>query len=104
MMMEMNSNSDVPDEVTIKRTQEPVACGVWFTSSGKMMPLSLKFKDSEGNMLIINNIRVIKKEKKRFCGIPTMEFWCSTLMHGREYQFRLYHYPEDGCWKIAWNC
>ena len=44
-----------------------------------------------------------KQEEKFYCGIPTQEFRCSTVMKDQECPFRLYFYPELHLWKISWG-
>ena len=45
MSMGIGINSEQPDAGELKGRQEPVACGVWFTSEGVAMPKMLKFRD-----------------------------------------------------------
>ncbi len=98
------TNTQEPDEVAMRRAQEAIACGVWFTSSGNTLPQMFKFRDENGALHTVSDIRVHAKEKKRFCGVSLIEYRCSTLQDGYEYIFRLYYYLEDCCWKIVWNC
>lgn len=104
MGMGIGTNTQKADEGELKRTQEEIACGVWFTSTGNTMPRIIKFQDGEGMIRTITNIRILIQEKKQYCGIPVWEYRCSTLSNEREYLFRLYYYPEECKWKISWNC
>lgn len=104
MSMGIGTNTQKPDEGELKRTQEEIACGVWFTSKGNTMPRLIKFQDEEGMIRTITNIRILIQEKKQYCGISVWEYRCSTFSNGQEYLFRLYYYPEECKWKISWNC
>lgn len=103
MSMGIGINTQKPDEGKLKGELEAVACGVWFTSKGRILPKLVKYQDKEGCLHTISQIRVITTEKKYYCGIPLQEYRCSTILNGREYYFRLYYYPEENCWKICWK-
>ena len=103
MAMGIGTNAQKPDEGELRRTQEEIACGVWFTSSGVALPKLMKYKDSEGIIQTIHQVRVLQQEKKYYCGIPALEYRCSTVFGNREYLFRLYYYIEDNCWKLSWG-
>lgn len=103
MSMGIGINTQKPDEGEQKRKQEKIACGVWFTSSGNIMPKMIKYQDREGMIYSISRILVLTREKKYYCGIPVQEYRCRTILENREYLFWLYYYPETGCWKISWE-
>lgn len=103
MGMGIGTNTQKPDEGEIKGIQEEIACGIWFTSTGRTIPKMIKFMDHEGVLQVIDNIRILKMEKKYYCGIPLMEYNCSTLVGNQEYLFKLYYYLEDCIWKIEWK-
>lgn len=103
MNMGIGINARRLDEGELNRPQEEVACGVWFTSTGDIMPKKLKYRDSEGGIHSIDQIRVLWKESRRYCGIPVWEYCCRTVYENREYLFRLYYYTETGCWKLSWG-
>lgn len=91
------------DEGNFRRKQEEVACSVWFTSTGKMMPQYLKYRTEEGILETISGIRILSCEKKHYCGITAAEYRCSALFRGEQRLFRLYYYPEQGKWKLSWE-
>lgn len=103
MTMGIGTNARHCDEGENRRLQEAVACGVWFTSRGTACPKLIKFQDVEGCIRTIAGIHVLMQEKKYYCGIPAVEYRCSTVKDGKEYLFRLYYYIETGCWKISWG-
>lgn len=103
MSMGIGINAQRPDEGTLKRKLEEIACGVWFTSRGEVMPKLIKYQDEEGMIRKITKIRVMRQEEKYYCGIPIQEYRCSTPLEDREYFFRLYYYPETNHWKISWE-
>lgn len=101
--MGIGTNAQNPDEGKMKRDLEEIACGVWFTSHGAAIPKLVKYQDKEGFIHSIRPIQVLSKEKKYYCGIPVQEYRCSTVSENRRYLFRLYYYPETGCWKLSWE-
>ena len=62
------------DEGELKRDLEKIACGVWFTSTGSVMPKLVKYQDDEGLLHTISQIHVLTQEKKYYCGIPIQEY------------------------------
>ena len=49
MNMGIGTNTRKPDEGQMKRKNlREVACGVWFTSKGTVMPKMIKYQDDEG--------------------------------------------------------
>ena len=102
-MMGIGINAQNPDEGELTREQMEIACGVWFTSTGNVLPKMIKYKDEEGMIRLIDRIRVLYKEKKYYCGIPIEEYRCSTVCANREYLFRLYYYMDACCWKLSWE-
>lgn len=103
MSMGIGTNAQKPDEGELKRNLEEIACGVWFTSTGAVMPKLVKYQDEEGLLHTISQIHVLTQEKKHYCGIPIQEYRCSTVLGAQEYRFRLYYYLESNRWKISWE-
>lgn len=103
MGMGIGINDQTPDAGAVKGKMEEVACGVWFTSTGKSIPKILKFKDIEGKIHTITNIHVISEEEKFYCGIPSTEYECDTTIGERKYCFKLLFYLERKEWKILWK-
>lgn len=92
-----------PDAGEIKGVQEPVACGVWFTSTGRAIPKAVKFQDAEGQLHMLKEIQVLSWEEKYYCGIPSVEYECETAEGQKRIPFRLLFYPERREWKILWK-
>lgn len=103
MSMGIGINSQNTEEGELKRNLENVACGVWFTSQGNIMPKLIKYQDKDGLVHTISHIRIRSHEKKYYCGIPIQEYHCSSCHENQEYLFRLYYYLETNCWKISWE-
>ena len=80
MSMGIGTNTQNPDEGELKRDLEKIACGVWFTSTGSVMPKLVKYQDEEGLLHTISQIHVLTQEKKYYCGIPIQEYRCSTVL------------------------
>ena len=81
--MGIGINTQNPDEGELKRDLEEIACGVWFTSTGAVMPKLVKYQDEEGLLHTISQIRVLTQDKKFYCGIPIQEYRCSTVVENQ---------------------
>lgn len=103
MSMGIGINAQHPDEGELRRKQEEIACGVWFTSTGTALPKLIKYRDADGEIRTVRHVHVMSCGKKYYCGIPAVEYRCSTVCGDREYLFRLYYYIETGCWKLSWE-
>jgi hypothetical protein len=103
MGMGIGIHAEHPDVGKVQGCQEPVACGVWFTSNGEPLPKMLKFKGEDGEIYTLDHIQIHSREKKYFCGILAVEYRCSTLWGGRTWVFRLLFYPEECRWNIIWE-
>ncbi|HBI73651.1 MAG TPA: hypothetical protein DIW17_16435 [Clostridiales bacterium] len=101
MGMGIGINDAVPDEGILRRKQEPVACSVWFTSTGRIMPKLMKYRETNGEIVTVYQISVLSSSKKNYCGIPTIEFLCEAIIGSRLQKFRLYYYIERQEWKMA---
>ena len=80
MSMGIGTNAQNPDEGELTRELEQIACGVWFTSTGRTIPQMFKYQDGEGLIHSITHIQVQKQSEKYYCGIPIQEFCCSTIV------------------------
>ncbi len=72
MGMGIGINVHTPDAGKIRGRQEPVACGVWYTSTGTAIPKLIKFQGEDGEIRTLTNLHVLSFEKKNYCGIPTV--------------------------------
>ena len=102
MGMGIGINDTAPDEGRIKGKQESVACSVWFTSTGRIMPKLMKYKEQNGEIITVYQIHVISARKKNYCGIPAYEFECDALVEKKLKKFRLHYYIERQEWKVIW--
>ncbi len=106
--MGIGVNAQSPDEGELKKTQAPAACGVWFTSNGRVLPKMLKFQESDGQIVTLAHIRILTEEEKHYCGIPTLRYKCTgqrVKKDGREtageiLEFTLLYYIERQEWKL----
>lgn len=103
MGMGIGINAEEPDAGAIRGHQEPVACGVWYTSTGTAIPKLLKFQDDNGEIHTLTNLHVLSCEKKNYCGIPTLEYECDVMLRSRRYRFHLLFYIERQEWKVLWK-
>jgi len=47
---------------------DAIACSVWFTSTGNVMPKMIKYKAADDTIQVIKNIRVLSMEKRIIVG------------------------------------
>ena len=83
--------------------QVPIACGVWFTSTGRLIPLSVKWKDADGLLHMLTNIRILTAEDRNYCGLASTEYSCESEYCGARVPFRLLYYSGRREWKLLWN-
>lgn len=102
MGMGIGIHSDAPGEERVRGRQEKVACYVWFTSHGAVMPKMIKFMGEDEELHTISHFQVIFQEQKNYCGIPAIEFYCRAFTE-REQYFWLLYYPERQEWKLLWE-
>ena len=103
MGMGIGINSQETDFGEIRGYQKAIACGVWFTSNGTVIPKMIKYQDGEGELHTVSNLHVLTCTKKNYCGIPTIEYLCSTSVGMNHYEFHLLFYIEKQEWKILWK-
>lgn len=84
---------------TKRHREAAVEC--WFTSTGRVMPLMLKWKNDREEIRRIENIGVISQEKKWYGGIPVWEYRCRTVEGRREVPFTLLFWPEQCRWSLV---
>lgn len=87
----------------LRERQVPIACSVWFTSNGRLIPLSIKWKDEDGMLRMLHNIRIITVSERNYCGIPSTEFACESEYCGARVPFRLLYYAARSEWKLLWH-
>ena len=95
-----NTNlADIPAGI-IKGKQIKAACQCWCTSTGKVMPLMLKVQDEDGGIQTIREITVHSQEKKRYAGIPSIEYDCTLAVGERSVRAWLIYYQTEGRWVL----
>ena len=88
------------DTGTLRGTQQEIACVCWCTSTGKITPLMIKLKDEEGQIQVIRDITVHTQEKKRYAGIPSIEYDCTLVINRRSIRAWLIFYQTEGRWVL----
>lgn len=102
MGMGIGINAAPPDEGPVKGLQEPVACYVWFTSTGMVMPKRLKYQGPDGLIHEIRGIQVLAWKQTYYCGIPAIRYECRCMRGRSEVLFILLFYLEEHIWKLLW--
>ena len=86
------------DHGTLRGIQKEVACECWFTSTGRIMPLMLKVEDEEGEIQTIREFVIHSQEKKRYAGIPSIEYDYTLVIHGQKVRGWLIYYQSENRW------
>lgn len=60
----------------------------------------LKIEDEDGGIRTIREITVHSQEKKRYAGIPSIEYDCTLAFHGRSIRAWLIYYQSENRWVI----
>ena len=84
----------------LRGTQREVACECWCTSTGKITPLMIKLKDEEGQIQTIRDITVHAQTKKRYAGIPSIEYDCTLVIRDRYIRAWLIFFQTEGRWVL----
>ena len=100
MAFGIGTNHKETDAGIIRGIQKEIACECWFTSTGKMIPLMIKVRDEDGEMLVIRKIEVHYQEKKKYAGIPSIEFNCTLTLLEQGIPAKLIYYQTEGRWVL----
>lgn len=65
-----------------------------------MIPLMLKIRDEDGEIRVIRQIRVHSQEKKRYAGIPSMEFGITMVLSGKAIRAQLIYFQTENKWVL----
>lgn len=101
MAFGIGTNTKDADAGLIRGTQREIACECWFTSTGKMIPLMIKVRDEDGEMLVIKKIEVHYQEKKKYAGIPSVEFDCTLTILDQHIRAKLIYYQTESRWILV---
>lgn len=91
---------DFTDSGDLKGISKEVACGCWFTASGKTIPLRLKVLDEEGCQRSVQILEVITSEEKNYSGIPSIEHVCKIELNQREKIVKLIFTKSACTWRL----
>lgn len=75
-----------------------VACNIWFTATGKAMPLMIKYKNSTGEIKSIHDIRVIHDKEQIYSGVKSHEYICKGTVNHDDQYFKLIFYQDRVIW------
>lgn len=100
MAFGIGTNTQEADAGAVGGIQREIACECWFTSTGKMIPLMLKIRDEDGEILVIKKIEVHYQEKKKYAGIPSIEFDCTLTVLEQAIRAKLIYYQTESRWVL----
>lgn len=87
-------------ESTIRGRYQKAAVGCWFTSTGKAIPMLVKYEDKDGFRHMIRHIQILRTEKKYYAGILGQRYDCSTVINGKKQEFILFYRQETNTWDM----
>ena len=94
-------NTEHTAQETFSGTYHDVAVQCWFTATGKSLPLMLKVKGEDEEIIQINHIQVLTVEKQWYAGILNWKYRCQAVLLGKQINFVLLFCPEDCAWKLV---
>ena len=103
MAFGIGTNSSGADAGSVRGMQKRIGCQCWFTSTGKVMPLMLKLRDEEGEIQTVRDITVHSQEKKKYAGIPSIEYDCTLALHGKKIRVWLIYYQSENRWVLKFR-
>ena len=62
MGMGIGINTNKADAGVLTGLQTPIACGVWFTSTGRTIPKMIRFSDEEGIVHTLTLFHIVWEE------------------------------------------
>ena len=87
-------------EKAVRGQYQKVAVGCWFTSTGKGIPMMVKYEDAAGIRHVLNHIQVIQAEQKYYGGILSRKYVCSAVVDNIKHDFVLLYHPEENTWDM----
>lgn len=87
----------------INNNIQEIACGCWYTSTGRAIPMMFKYQDEEGNIYTIRDFRITESKERNFVGIHQEDFHCELIQEGITYNFRLLNHMTKCRWTVIWG-
>lgn len=100
MAFGIGTNTEHKKQETPKGNYQEVAVKCWFTAKGKAMPLMMKVKAEQEEILMIQDLQVLKSEKQWYAGILNWKYYCSAVVYGEQKEFILLFCPDECSWKL----
>ena len=90
------------DSGTLTGKRYPIACKAWFTVGGDPTPLSFQFEGDDGEIQTVRRqeLKILHKENKNYCGIPSKEFLCTVMLRGVSIPMKLVFNCESCSWAM----
>lgn len=102
MGFHLTSVEDMTDAGELRGILQDVACGCWFTRTGKTIPKLIRAMDGQGQMHTIQVLEVLSSEIKRYSGIETVEHICRIAVCPPQSQFvKLIFTVGNRIWKLV---
>lgn len=88
-------------EHAVRGRYHRAAVGCWFTSTGRTLPMLVKYEGPDGLLHTIKNFQIQKTEQKYYAGILCRRYDCSADMNGQTFHFILLYHPETAMWDLV---
>lgn len=90
------------DAGELKGILPEIACGCWFTRSGRAIPKLIRAMDEEGELHTLQVLEAYSSEDKRYSGIETVEHICKVAIgENKEYMVKLIFTKSTCVWRIC---
>lgn len=89
-----------PEEVEHKDRIE-ISCLCWFYGDSESLPVMVKFRGPEGEIVTWRNIRVRFTDRKLYAGVLQIIYDCAAIVDGRDRLFKLQYYPGMSKWYMT---
>lgn len=96
----MDEGEDRASQRKIKGIYMPVAVLAYYTATGRVYPLHVKYEDEKGCIQTIKQLNVLKCEEKNYAGIRSIRYDCESIIDGIPFIFILLHQPDFFNWKM----
>ena len=85
----------------INGSRQEIACDCYFSCTGKSSPRWIRIRDKvSGEIYTIHEIELLSTDKKRYCGIDTVEHICRLTVGDTKHLVKLIYTKESCKWEL----
>lgn len=97
----IGTNTQTPDCGSLKKRFMEIACDCYFTASGRPIIRYFKYRDEEGVIQTVHDIRTVFQEEKNYAGCPSRECSCQAVIDGIQEEFKLIFFKDQCRWVLV---